>query len=143
MALASSHKVWLASHPDRNEGWLRDRIAEGFDVHHLDGDHSNDDPSNLALIEATDHNTKVHALPFTRLKAAEALRERSKRIRSAFATRGLEYGSFVSKIVKGKKYWYWQDHDRKQHYIGPDFLYMQIIVESYNEEKAAVLKEVA
>lgn len=30
-------------------------IVEGFDVHHIDGNHENNDPQNLVLIEHTDH----------------------------------------------------------------------------------------
>lgn len=36
-----------------------ERLAEGFAVHHADGDHWNDTPSNLVLIEGTDH-TRLH-----------------------------------------------------------------------------------
>jgi hypothetical protein len=30
-------------------------MRDGFDVHHLDGDHANNEPANLVLIEHTDH----------------------------------------------------------------------------------------
>lgn len=36
-------------------------LKEGFDVHHIDGDHSNDHPGNLALIEAVDH-LRLHGM---------------------------------------------------------------------------------
>jgi hypothetical protein len=49
------HKAWLSAHPDRTEDWLKDKILEGFDVHHLDGNHANNEPSNLVLIEHDDH----------------------------------------------------------------------------------------
>jgi len=49
------HAVWLQSHPDRTETWLCNRITEGFDVHHLDGDHKNNVSDNLILIESRDH----------------------------------------------------------------------------------------
>lgn len=39
-------------------------LRDGFDVHHLDGDHSNDDPANLALIEHTDH-MRLHGMGVT------------------------------------------------------------------------------
>lgn len=51
----SHHVAWLAAHPHRSSHWLRERLRDGFDVHHLDGNHQNDDPSNLVLIEHTDH----------------------------------------------------------------------------------------
>lgn len=53
--LQAHHKAWLSAHPDRTEEWLRQMFREGFDVHHVDGDHSNDTPLNLVLIEAVDH----------------------------------------------------------------------------------------
>lgn len=34
---------------------MRERMADGFDIHHLDGNHDNNDPANLVLIEHTDH----------------------------------------------------------------------------------------
>lgn len=59
--LQSYHLAWLAFHIDRTEGWLRDRLADGFDVHHLDGDHANDEPLNLVLIEHADH-MRLHGM---------------------------------------------------------------------------------
>lgn len=53
--LKSYHQVWLAEHPHRAEKWLRERLADGFDIHHVDGDHENDDPRNLVLIDGGDH----------------------------------------------------------------------------------------
>ena len=45
------HKAWLSAHPERTEQWLKERLADGFDVHHVNGDHFDDHPDNLALIE--------------------------------------------------------------------------------------------
>lgn len=53
--LKDYHYIWLKSHPDRNEEWLRTKIAEGFQVHHINGNHYDNDSSNLVLIEGTDH----------------------------------------------------------------------------------------
>ena len=58
--LAKHHEAWLIAHPERSAQWFRRVIADGFDVHHLDGDHDNNDPSNLALIEYTDHQAVIH-----------------------------------------------------------------------------------
>jgi hypothetical protein len=55
------HLAWLAAHPDRSIEWLRRMLTEGFHVHHIDGDHSNNHPANLALIEAVDH-MRLHGL---------------------------------------------------------------------------------
>lgn len=49
------HAAWLSVHQNRTEEWLREKFQEGFDVHHIDGDHDNNDPLNLVLIEHTDH----------------------------------------------------------------------------------------
>jgi hypothetical protein len=53
--LRRSHWTWLGKHPDRSEQWLRERIADGFQIHHVDGNHENDHPNNLVLIEGNDH----------------------------------------------------------------------------------------
>jgi len=53
--LQAHHRAWLSAHPDRSEDWLRDMFSEGFDIHHVDGDHHNNTPLNLVLIEAVDH----------------------------------------------------------------------------------------
>jgi hypothetical protein len=49
------HVAWLSAHRHRSAKWLLRRLAEGFDIHHLDGDHENNDPDNLVLIEHSDH----------------------------------------------------------------------------------------
>lgn len=64
--LKSYHLAWLAAHPKRSEEWLRAHIADGFDVHHLDGNKTNDDARNLLLIEHDDH-MRLHGMPFTEL----------------------------------------------------------------------------
>lgn len=53
--MKAHHIAWLAAHPHRSEAWLRERLADRFDVHHLDGNHENNDPLNLVLIESADH----------------------------------------------------------------------------------------
>ncbi len=53
------HEIWLAAHSDRDEEWLKDKLDDGFDIHHADGNHQNNDPANLVLIEAADH-AKLH-----------------------------------------------------------------------------------
>ena len=53
--LLPHHSAWLSAHPERSEEWLRDRCRDGFDIHHIDGNHGNNDPANLVLIEHRDH----------------------------------------------------------------------------------------
>lgn len=36
-------------------------LGEGFQVHHIDGDHHNNHPANLALIETIDH-LRLHGM---------------------------------------------------------------------------------
>jgi hypothetical protein len=54
-SLEAYHLAWLAKHLERSESWLRERLADGFHIHHIDGDHSNDAFDNLVLIEGGDH----------------------------------------------------------------------------------------
>lgn len=49
------HEAWLTIHKHRTRAWLSARLKDGFDVHHIDGDHYNNDPRNLVLIECLDH----------------------------------------------------------------------------------------
>lgn len=55
MSQEPHHLAWLEGHPHRSPEWLASQLRDGFDVHHLDGDHANNDPRNLVLIEHTDH----------------------------------------------------------------------------------------
>lgn len=64
------HHAWLSAHPDRTEDWLKVRLAEGFDVHHLDSNHANNDPTNLVLIEHLDHMRCLHGTGGNRLAMA-------------------------------------------------------------------------
>jgi hypothetical protein len=66
------HFIWLSSHPDRTKQWLQDKLNEGFDIHHLDGDHFNNELTNLVLIEHVDH-MRLHAMSGNRLKAIKVI----------------------------------------------------------------------
>lgn len=67
--MQAHHVVWLASHPRRTREWLEQRIADGFEIHHCDHNHNNNEPWNLVLIEGVDHH-RLHgrdiALPIQR-----------------------------------------------------------------------------
>ena len=54
-SLQNYHFAWLDVHPQRSVEWLRERLKDGFDIHHIDGNHKNNDPANLILIESHDH----------------------------------------------------------------------------------------
>ena len=60
-SLEAHRQAWLDAHPGRNEFWLRRMAKEGFDVHHVDGDHRNNAPGNLVLMEHVDH-MRLHGL---------------------------------------------------------------------------------
>ncbi len=73
------HRVWLSCHPGRTEQWLKERLADGFHIHHADGDHSNDDPNNLIMIEGIDHMLIVHGHKVAGVFTSERAREMSKK----------------------------------------------------------------
>lgn len=72
------HYIWLDHHQNRTEDWLRERLEDGFDIHHADGDHSNNEPSNLVLIEATDHMRLHGSSLFRLLGNAKAEKKRQR-----------------------------------------------------------------
>lgn len=80
-AIQPHHAAWLAANPHRSAEWLAKRFLDGFDVHHVDGDHGNNDPTNLVLVEHGDHmllhNGKARTLG--RMKPQKA---RSKKLRA-------------------------------------------------------------
>jgi len=59
--LKPHQSAWLSAHPNRTEAWLRERLRDGFHVHHLDHNPGNNDPANLVLIDGEDH-MHVHNL---------------------------------------------------------------------------------
>jgi len=53
--MQSYHDKWLEIHPERTKEWLQEKLLEGFDIHHVDGDITNEAYNNLVLIESADH----------------------------------------------------------------------------------------
>ena len=53
--IKAHHAAWLSVHPFRSDAWLNRMLAEGFDIHHIDGNHDNNSPDNLVLIDGADH----------------------------------------------------------------------------------------
>ena len=83
------HISWLKSRPHRTMGWLAEMLRCGFDIHHLDGNHDNNEPGNLVLIEHTDH-IRLHnggAYTLGRLTPSGRRRKRRKRVEAAIAAR--------------------------------------------------------
>jgi hypothetical protein len=76
------HFAWLMARPHRSSEWLKEKLSEGFDVHHLDGDHGNNAPENLVLIEHVDHMA-LHGMCGRSLKRLSATR-RSGRSRKTY-----------------------------------------------------------
>lgn len=75
--LKEYHFAWLSSHPERTSDWLRFMLKAGFDIHHLDGDHANNDPVNLVLIEHRDH-MRLHGATRGFGRELEVVKERRK-----------------------------------------------------------------
>ena len=65
--LPEHHRAWLNAHPERSVEWFRARIAEGFDVHHVNGNPADNSPANLVMIEHADH-MRLHDMPMFDLK---------------------------------------------------------------------------
>ena len=61
------HEAWLKVHPERSRLWLLEMQADGFDIHHVDGDRANNAPENLVLIEHNDHMS-LHSLGRSNLR---------------------------------------------------------------------------
>jgi hypothetical protein len=128
-------RVWLAAHPKRTKEWLAEKIRDGFDVHHADGDHQNDAPDNLVLIESTDH-LKLHGMVANRMAGSEAIRQAKAQREREAKEQNFIYGSFCYKTIKGRRYLYFQRTvDRKQLYLGPTTPFLDAMVESFNELK--------
>ena len=66
--LKKSHKAWLKAHPQRSEAWLKERLADGFHIHHMDGNHFNNVPNNLVLMEKQDHQMLHDRFPRKRAR---------------------------------------------------------------------------
>jgi len=57
--------------------WLRFVLKAGFDIHHLDGDHDNNVPENLVLIEHVDH-MRLHGAKTGFKRELETVKARRK-----------------------------------------------------------------
>lgn len=57
------HRAYLSKGTMTEEFFL-EALANGFDIHHVDGDHNNNDPDNLVMIYKADHFTMHGAKVF-------------------------------------------------------------------------------
>ena len=48
------HKAYL-SKQNMTEAFFKEALYNGFDIHHIDGDHDNNEPDNLIMIYSSDH----------------------------------------------------------------------------------------
>lgn len=65
--IQAHHRAWLSAHSWIAWEWLDAKLEEGFEVHHVDGDHSNNDPQNLVLVYNSDHKL-LHFVGMPKLK---------------------------------------------------------------------------
>jgi len=88
MELSEHHKAWLSKHRKASIEFLREACAAGFDVHHIDEDHGNNDPDNLILIYSGDH-ALLHKLGMMDERGGcwEKAKERTERGRIAYDLR--------------------------------------------------------
>lgn len=79
--LKEHHWAWLSKRPERSPEWLSVKLSEGFDIHHIDGDHYNNAPDNLVLIDREDHG-EIHGRPvFPRRVASGNIERRLEKFR--------------------------------------------------------------
>jgi len=86
------HEAWLSIHPEWSAKDLYDAISMGFDIHHEDGDHSNNDPSNLLLVEHQDHMRLHGSVPLNQKLERGKLAQKIEKGRSCYELR--EYGMY-------------------------------------------------
>lgn len=72
------HRIWLEHHDWRSEEWLRQKLKEGFDIHHIDGDHYNNKIENLVLTESSDH-MHLHGMPLRQQARHAPIKSRKKK----------------------------------------------------------------
>jgi hypothetical protein len=86
MSLQSYHLAWLQAHPEHSAEWLESKLREGFHVHHIDWDHSNDAPGNLVLMFGADHMA-LHGMKNAPRKFVRKRKERATETPKAYVSR--------------------------------------------------------
>jgi hypothetical protein len=72
---------------------LRQALSAGFDVHHLDGDHSNNAADNLILVERRDHNL-LHGFSEDFTRSLEPAKRKRRKPNKRTIDRGISASSF-------------------------------------------------
>jgi hypothetical protein len=140
-----SHRIWLKTHPTRSKEWLAAQVREGFDIHHANGDHSDDCPDNLVLIECDDHQ-KLHGMKLDRRASSTAIRKAKRERERQAKEQDFVCGGFTPKTIKGRRYWYFQTTDdesgrREQIYLGPETWFLRSMIEIFNDLKKTSPKD--
>lgn len=94
--MTRSHRIWLKTHPTRSKDWLAARVRDGFDIHHANGNHFDDSPNNLVLIECDDHQ-KLHGMKLDRRASSTAIRKAKRERERNAKENDFVYGSYTSK----------------------------------------------
>lgn len=96
--LQNYHLIWLQNNSTLTEEWLRTKLKEGFDIHHIDGNHFNDSFDNLVLIYHPDH-MRLHGMNFSlnRITYAALSKEDKDKLKEAKKERK------ASRKLKNKK----------------------------------------
>jgi hypothetical protein len=98
------HLVWLLNHPTRSTEWLADSLRDDFHIHHIDGDHDNNAPENLVLIEACDH-AMLHLAPsFRRRRLRHTSLNEAKSAKADKRVWRKIYKSPIGPVLNGRTY---------------------------------------
>ncbi len=90
ISMEDYHYAWLLIHPNRTTVWLRAKLAEGFHIHHIDGNHNNNIPDNLILIEGSDHMA-LHGMDLRGLARGPKTKKKKKKTRADIAAEEFKY----------------------------------------------------
>lgn len=97
----------------------------------MDGNHENNNPDNLILLECGDHN-RIHDIPLTwsRITAIEIRKRKSKER----LDKDIKRGHFHQRKIKGKNFWYFVDNkEKKQKYIGVPNPELDEVIRAYSQ----------
>lgn len=107
MGNSPHHAAWLRRNTHRDAEWLQRMIDDGFEVHHLNEDEHNNDPTNVVLLDMGDHAllhgvTLAPSVFYERKQGAALRRQRQSefaRTRGALAYQLRAEGRFWAHIA--------------------------------------------